>query len=91
MMLSIDAITRYNEEQKVKELRSIRRNRVRTESNMSITSENSTSSMENLLKEEIENVRKNNIRNGREDSNWDLDDNYDRKIMTIEGKNKKHR
>ena len=73
MMLSIDAIQRHNEEKEVTILRNIRM-KTRTESNMSFTSDYSGS---NDGSESIDKV----VRNGREDSNWNLDDCLQRKLL----------
>lgn len=74
MMLSIDAIQRYNEEKELSIQRAIKM-KTRTESNISFLSDNTHDSYE------VDSVDYRNVRNGREDSNWNIDDCLQRKLL----------
>jgi Indoleamine 2,3-dioxygenase len=74
MMLAIDAIQRHNEEKEMQILRK-ERMRNRTESNMSFGSDKSQDSVEINQARRI-------VRIEREDSNWDVDDNFQRRLLS---------
>ena len=79
MMLSIDAIQRYNEEKELSNQRTIKM-KTRTESNISFLSDNTHDSNEG------DSIDFRNVRNGREDSNWNTDDCLQRKLLRCSNK-----
>lgn len=80
LMLSIDAIQRYNEEKELATLRTIRL-KTRTESNISFLSDNTHES------NDVDSIDYRNVRNGREDSNWNIDDCLQRKLLRSSNNN----